>query len=186
MSKKNFNIRINYILSVFLSFMITLSFFTAQVNAQNQPSEIKQPTEAQLTKIQTECSSIKSHLKKLRSNDALMRVNLGQNYETISSRLMAKLNARIATNKLNGSKLVEKSAEFNENMGYFRENYQTYEKELVKLVDMDCQKTPKDFYIQLERVRYYRKELNFNTTKLSEIAKEYEDALIIFKNEELK
>ena len=75
MSKKNFNIRINYILSVFLSFMITLSFFTAQVNAQNQPSEIKQPTEAQLTKIQTECSSIKSHLKKLRSNDALMRVN---------------------------------------------------------------------------------------------------------------
>ena len=71
-------------------------------------------------------------------------------------------------------------------MGYFRENYQTYEKELVKLVDMDCQKTPKDFYIQLERVRYYRKELNFNTTKLSEIAKEYEDALIIFKNEELK
>ena len=95
MSKKNFNIRINYILSVFLSFMITLSFFTAQVNAQNQPSEIKQPTEAQLTKIQTECSSIKSHLKKLRSNDALMRVNLGQNYETISSRLMAKLNGVI-------------------------------------------------------------------------------------------
>jgi hypothetical protein len=115
-----------------------------------------------------------------------MRVNLGQNYETISTRLMANLNVRISTNKLNGAKLVEKSAEFNENIGYFRDNYQIYEKELVKLTEIDCTKKPRDFYIQLERVRYYRSELNFNTTKLAEIGKEYKSSLSEFKDKEIK
>jgi hypothetical protein len=183
MSRRLFSIA----LSIIVSSGIVASYASSYTFAQTQPVvETKEPTETQIEKIQSECSNIKNHLKKLRSNDALMRVNLGQNYETISTRLMANLNVRISTNKLNGAKLVEKSAEFNENIGYFRDNYQIYEKELVKLTEIDCTKKPRDFYIQLERVRYYRSELNFNTTKLAEIGKEYKSSLSEFKDKEIK
>lgn len=135
-------------------------------------------------KIVSECQKIKGQIGKTRSNDALMRVNLGQSYETISDKLMVNLNTRIASNKLNGSKLVEKTAEFNENVIYFRENYQKYEKELTKLSDMKCsdKDIAKTFYEQLEKVRYLRSELNYNTTKIAEISKEYKDALREFKD----
>lgn len=137
----------------------------------------KKATARQEQKIVRECTNIQNQLGRLRSNDALTRVNLGQNYEVISSRLMANLNTRIVSNKLNGSELVAISAEFSENLDYFRENYQIYERELTKLSHMDCTKDADKFYDQLETVRYQRGELNFNTTKLHEIAEEYQKAL---------
>ena len=144
-------------------------------------SSAKKATERQEQKIIRECTSIKNQISRLRSNDALTRVNLGQNYEVISSRLMANLNTRIVSSKLNGSELVAISAEFSENINYFRENYQIYERELTKLSQMNCSKDAGKFYDQLEIIRYYRGELNFNTTKLHEIAEEYQEALERFE-----
>ncbi len=145
--------------------------------AEIKPISAKKATPVQEQKIIRECKNIQGQLGRLHSNDALTRVNLGQNYEVISSKLMANLNTRIVSNKLNGSELVALSAEFSENMEYFRENYQIYERELTKLSQMDCSENANKFYDQLEIVRYQRGELNFNTTKLYEIAEEYQKAL---------
>lgn len=134
-----------------------------------------------IARVKTECPKIKQSLKRLRSDDALKRVNLGQNYEYISDKLMANLNTRIAANKLNGGKLIEKTSELNENVTYFRENYQKYERELTKLSEVDCGNNASDFYKKLDNVRYLRSELNYNTKKISEITKEYKTELDEFK-----
>ena len=176
MNNRSISLLTGFIISVISSF-----FLASAVWAENAPMVIKIPTESQLTKITSECSAIKTHLGKLRSNDALIRVNLGQNYETMASKVMANFNLRVVSNKLNGAAMVEKTAEFNENFNYFRDNYYIYERELTKLTNIDCQKSPTDFYAQLERVRYYRHELNFNTSMMSKIATEYYEDLEEFE-----
>ena len=163
-----------------LAIVASFSHFAVAETAVFQP---KEPTEIQLNKVVTECSNIKQHVKKLRSVDALKRVNLGQNYESISNDLMSRLNARVVLNKLNGSDLITEATNFNDNFTYFKRNYQLYEKELVKLYEMDCQNlsNAREFYLQLEKVRFQRSELNFNANKLQEITKTYAGAVTKFK-----
>jgi hypothetical protein len=86
-------------------------------------------------------------------------------------------------NKLNGSDLITEATNFNDNFTYFKRNYQLYEKELVKLYEMDCQNltNAREFYLQLEKVRFQRSELNFNANKLQEITKTYAGAVTKFK-----
>lgn len=155
--------------------------FSKSALAENAVFSPKEPTEEQISKVASGCADIKKHLTKLHSTDALKRVNLGQIYESISSDMMAKLNTRIVMNKLNGSELVSSAADFSENMKYFRENYKIYEQELKKLQDMDCASNGREFYLQLEKVRYQRKELNYNVSKLKEIANDYKKQLTTFK-----
>ena len=117
--------------------------------------------------------NLKKDLKKLRSEDALKRVNLGKDYEKISNGLMSNFNARIALNKKNDAGLISLTAEFDENFRYFRDNFQNYERELSELTTQDCVKNPREFYLKLEKVRKLRREVSYNTTKLSEIAEKY-------------
>lgn len=157
--------------------------FSNNVWAQNAVFEPKEPSEDQLSKVVSQCSNIKKQLQKTHSTDALKRVNLGRIHETLSNDLMAKLNARISLNRLNGASLVELAVEFDENSRYFRENYKFYENELKKLQNLDCSKSSnaRDFYLQLEKVRYRRREVNYNVLKLKEIAENYQKALEALK-----
>ena len=161
--------------------VIILVAFSKSALAENAIFSPKNPTNEQIVKVVNNCSAIKKHLTKLHSTDALKRVNLGQNYESISSDMMAKFNTRIVINKLNGSELVYSAADFSENMKYFRDNYKIYEQELKKLQDMDCASNGREFYFQLEKVRYQRKELNYNVSRLKEIANDYKKQLATFK-----
>lgn len=153
------------------------------VLAETAKFESKQPTQVQLDKITTECVNIKKQLAKVHSTDALKRVKLGQIYESISKDLMAKFTARAILNHFSVANLVSQTAKFDENINYFKDNYRIYEQELDKLQKLDCMKNENgvNFYTQLEKVRYQRRELNYNVSKLREIAKEYKKELIELK-----
>ena len=58
------------------------------------------------------CSSVRVAIKNIHTNDALTRVNVGQRYNSISTKLMARLNGRLAVNKLDSSKLVNITNDF--------------------------------------------------------------------------
>ena len=152
-------------------------------SAETAKFEPKQPTQVQLDKITTECVNIKKQLTKVHSTDALKRVKLGQIYESISKDLMAKFTARAILNHFSVTNLVSHTAKFDENLNYFKDNYRIYEQELDKLQKLDCMKNENgvNFYTQLEKVRYQRRELNYNVSKLREIAKEYKKELIELK-----
>lgn len=162
---------------------ISILSLSNNVSAETAKFEPKQPTQAQLDKITSECVNIKKQLTKVHSTDALKRVKLGQIYESTSKDLMAKFTARAILNHFSVANLVSQTAKFDENINYFKDNYRIYEQELDKLQKLDCIKSENgvNFYTQLEKVRYHRRELNYNVSKLREIAEEYKKEFIELK-----
>lgn len=167
----NFQKKIGFLVILIIGGFLVLFQFSKIVFAEEVAKE--KPTEIQISKISKKCNDLKNNLKKLRSEDALKRVNLGKSYEKISNGLMSNFNARIALNKKNGAELILTASEFEENFKYFKENFQIYERELSELVSQDCTKNPREFYLKLEKTRRARREVNYNTKKLNEIAEKY-------------
>ena len=167
----NFQKKFGFLVILIIGGFLVLLQFSKIVFAEEVAKE--KPTEIQILKISKKCNDLKNNLKKLRSEDALKRVNLGKSYEKISNGLMSNFNARIALNKKNGAELILTASEFEENFKYFKENFQIYERELSELVSQDCIKNPRDFYLKLEKTRRSRREVNYNTKKLNEIAEKY-------------
>lgn len=155
------------------------------VLAETAKFEPRQPTQTQLTKLTTECVSIKKQLTKVHSTDALKRVKLGQIYESISKDLMAKFTARAILNHFSVTNLVAYTSKFDENLNYFKDNYRIYEQELDKLQKIDCEikENSNEFYNQLEKVRYQRRELNYNVIKLREITENYKKSFDSIRKE---
>ena len=167
----NFQKKFGFLVILIIGGFLVLFQFSKIVFAEEVAKE--KPTEIQISKISKKCNDLKNNLKKLRSEDALKRVNLGKSYEKISNGLMSNFNARIALNKKNGAELILTASEFEENFKYFKENFQIYERELSELVSQDCTKNPREFYLKLEKTRRARREVNYNTKKLNEIAEKY-------------
>ncbi len=167
----NFRKKFGFLVIIIIGGFLVLFQFSKIVFAEEMAKE--KPTEIQISKISKKCEDLKNNLKKLRSEDTLKRVNLGKNYEKISNGLMSNFNARIALNKKNGAELILVTSEFEENFKYFKENFQTYERELSELVSQDCAKNPREFYLKLEKARRARREVNYNTKKMNEIAEKY-------------
>lgn len=171
MKNKLANFQFSFLVILIIGGFLVLLQFSKIVFAEEVAKE--KPTEIQISKISKKCNDLKNNLKKLRSEDALKRVNLGKSYEKISNGLMSNFNARIALNKKNGAELILTASEFEENFKYFKENFQIYERELSELVSQDCTKNPREFYLKLEKTRRARREVNYNTKKLNEIAEKY-------------
>ena len=167
----NFQKKFGFLVILIIGGFLVLFQFSKIVFAEEVAKE--KPTEIQISKISKKCNDLKNNLKKLRSEDTLKRVNLGKSYEKISNGLMSNFNARIALNKKNGAELILTASEFEENFKYFKENFQIYERELSELVSQDCTKNPREFYLKLEKTRRARREVNYNTKKLNEIAEKY-------------
>jgi len=167
----NFQKEFGFLVILIIGGFLVLFQFSKIVFAEEVAKE--KPTEIQISKISKKCNDLKNNLKKLRSEDALKRVNLGKSYEKISNGLMSNFNARIALNKKNGAELILTASEFEDNFKYFKENFQIYERELSELVSQDCTKNPREFYLKLEKIRRARREVNYNTKKLNEIAEKY-------------
>jgi len=127
----------------------------------------------QLALIRANCVSVRSSLQRLHVNDALARVNLGREYETISNKLMAPMNSRIALNKLDGVAAAKTTVEFDRELATFRSSYQRYEESVTKTIDIDCQERPVDFYQMIEYARMYRAEVRQTVMKMSELIKKY-------------
>ena len=167
----NFQKKFGFLVILIIGGFLVLFQFSKIVFAEEVAKE--KPTEIQILKISKKCNDLKNNLKKIRSEDALKRVNLGKSYEKISNGLMSNFNARIALNKKNGAELILTASEFEENFKYFKENFQIYERELSELVSQDCIKNLREFYLKLEKTRRSRREVNYNTKKLNEIAEKY-------------
>lgn len=110
-------------------------------------------TEPQITAIKTNCHSIQSTLTRIHTNDALSRVHLGQEYETISTKFMAPMNSRVALMKLNGVELAKTTVEFNDKLNTFRSRYQQYEQLLLRPIQMKCSDQPVAFYDAIVEAR---------------------------------
>lgn len=150
---------------------ILVSLTSATVRAEDQSSLLL--TDAQIAQVSQRCVQVQSVLFRLRANDGLRRVTLGRQYETISTKLMAPLNSRIAINKLDGVELTKTTVDFNKQLDDFRAKYQTYEQAVSNLIGLKCKDQPVTFYDGIIMARDQRSQVRVSVEKLNTLLAQY-------------
>jgi hypothetical protein len=130
-------------------------------------------TDADLAKIRANCVSVQTSLNRIHESDALARVNLGQQFETISTKLMAPFNSRVALNRLNGVALTQTTVAFNNKLDEFRTLYQQYEQTLIRAIQLKCSDQPVTFYDTLNLARDHRAAVREAVVSLGDLVKQY-------------
>lgn len=144
-------------------------------------------TQDQIDSVKTHCAEIQSSLNELQRSDALLRHNRGGAYRTISEKLMVPLNQRIASSQLDGGKLVQLTARYNDTYNKdFYVAYKEYDTALVDTMRIDCKNQPSTFYDSLDETRVKRKKLYAASNKMIEIAQNYKKEFDLFKKNQLK
>ncbi len=131
--------------------------------------------------ISMDCLAVKFKLSKIHQDDGLLRVVLGQQYETTSDKLIARLNTRIVENRLDGAELIKIASEYEQALKQFREDYQKYEISMNSLLKADCQSQQQTYYVSLESTRELRDAVNDDVTHLNSLLAEYHDAFMEFR-----
>lgn len=166
-----------------LSVLVGFGFTKVQAVEDNGPMVL---TESQIESIRDRCLASKVALDKLHSTDALLRVTLGQQYENISSRLMAPFNSRIALNSYDGVALARTTVDFNKALDDFRSQYRSYESSVDAALNVDCSEEPVEYYAAIENARERRSDLHASTRQVNKLAQEYLDEFDIFVADILK
>lgn len=170
--------RITRIITGCLVLMIAVSFMTVHTS---RGEDIDIITDQQLRAIRSQCAELQATLSRIHQSDAVLRHDRGQLYKTIADKLMVPLNQRIASNQLDGSKLVSVTAQFNTTYQEFYDAYKAYEATLSKARDIDCTKNPTQFYDAVAEARKKRTTLYLSSTKLVQLANRYHTEFIGFR-----
>lgn len=137
-------------------------------------------TEAHIARIRANCVDAQSTLSQLHASDALLRVNRGRLYESISTQLMVPFNSRVSLNQLDGAKLVAISTTYEGQLTSFRTNYKLYEEAMSQTLRINCTNEPVAFYDQVNDTRVKRKKVHDNTLSLHKTIGEYKAAFETF------
>ncbi len=156
--------------------VVSLVLVGSKVTAEDSNT----PTDTQLSQIRTRCSEIQATLSRIHANDALLRVNRGQLYERLSTKLTVPLNSRIALNRLDGSSLLTVTSNYDQHLDDFRSRYQTYEEQLSTTMRIDCTKQPAKFYDSLQDARVKRRAVYDATQNLAKDITDYKQAFTEF------
>lgn len=167
---------------------IALSFVMAlvgpSVRAEDASSLLLD--DAQIAVIRANCTDVQSLVQRVHANDALVRVSLGQRYETIATKLMAPLNSRIALNRLDNVALTQTTVNFNAALAEFRTDYQQYEQTTLRAIEMKCVDQPVAFYDTIVLARTHREKVHGSVAKLSELLRQYGVQFTAFRSQVLK
>lgn len=138
--------------------------------------------QAQIDRILTSCSTSHNTLNQLHSSDTLLRVNMGQMYESIMTKLMQGFNGRVAGNDFNNSSLTVISDEYGNVLDRFRSDYIKYEEHLSKAIGIDCYRQPVAFYDAVNIARKDRIQVHDDVNKLNQSIDKYKEAVKKFED----
>lgn len=142
-------------------------------------------TDQQIELIRTNCLSAKTTLNQLHVSDALLRVNRGQLYESISTKLMNKFNNRIMNNNFDSTDFISISKDYGSMLDTFRLDYITYEEQLSVALDIDCSKQPVAFYDAVSSARVKRVQVHTDVVNLNQYIAQYQLILDQFEKDYL-
>lgn len=140
-------------------------------------------SEQQTEQIRSNCASTKNTLNQLHASDALLRVNRGQVYESILTKLLDRFNSRVSNNKMSSADLESVTAEYATALNTFRRDYKTYEEHLSAVIDIDCSKNPVGFYDAILFARTERVRVHDDVVKLNQLIDKYQLSLTQFEND---
>lgn len=140
-------------------------------------------TEAHIARIRSNCVEAQSTLDQLHASDALLRVNRGQLYESISEKLMAPFNSRVALNRLDGTGLIRVATDYERQLADFRTKYQEYEEAMSQTLRINCMNEPVAFYDSVSDTRAKRQKVHASTVELHKLIGDYKNELGTFAKE---
>ena len=140
-------------------------------------------SDQQLQHIKDNCLSAKSSLSQLRVSDALLRVNMGQIYEALSTKLMSGFNGRVSSNGLDNSSLTSVSDDYKTALETFRSDYLSYESQLSDTIGIDCSVQPEVFYNSLVSARLKRQKVYTDVKNLNQYLDDYKSAVTKFETD---
>jgi hypothetical protein len=163
------------LMAIFSAAIAGLAGWHAAAQAESAPM-----TEAHIERIRANCVDAQSTLSQLHASDALLRVNRGQLYESISTKLMAPMNSRIALNRLDGTTLISLAARYESQLTEFRSDYRLYEEAMSRTLKINCTNQPVAFYDSVGDAREKRKKVHGATSALHGTIREYKNEFAVF------
>ena len=112
------------LLFVLVSSLVSLGLLLAFAST---PAAAEDLTPEQADRVRTNCVSIKNSLNQLHASDALLRVNRGQVYESMATKLMDTFNARLSNNRLDNKAMTAATTSYRAALATFRSDYIAYE-----------------------------------------------------------
>lgn len=137
-------------------------------------------TEDHIARIRSNCVEAQSALYQLHASDALLRVNRGQLYESISTKLMAPFNSRVTLNKFDSVGLVTIANTYEQQLNEFRSNYQQYEESMSDTLKINCTNQPVAFYDSVNATREKRVRVHDSTVALQKTLQDYKNQFEAF------
>lgn len=130
-------------------------------------------TEAHIARIRANCIETKSTLQQIHATDAGLRVNRGQIYESIATKLMAPLNSRLVLNRLDSDTFLTIADEYEQQLQAFRLQYQQYEEAMSATLRINCVNQPVAFYDSVTDTRTKRQATHDATIQLHKTIEKY-------------
>lgn len=162
-----------------LALLVVTTGLLASVPARAQ--DAAPMTDTHISRIRNNCQSALATLSQLHANDGPVFVNRNQTYFSISDKLIARLNARLAVNRYDTSSLVNISNDYNEALTDFRTAFKEYDSAMKELVRMDCGRQPVGFYDKVDDVQELRGKVNASIKKLHTVIDQYRQAVATFE-----
>ncbi|HEX7484056.1 MAG TPA: hypothetical protein VF281_02790 [Candidatus Saccharimonadales bacterium] len=130
-------------------------------------------TEAHIARIRANCVDTKGSLQQLQATDAGLRVNRGQIYESIATKLMAPLNSRLVLNRIDSETFLNIADEYEQQLHTFRQLYQQYDEAMSATLRINCINQPVAFYDSVADTRAKRQQTHEATVQLHKIIEKY-------------
>lgn len=147
-------------------------------------SALEEPmTDQQIALIRTNCVTAKNTLNQLHASDALLRVNMGQVYELMSTKLMNGFNGRVSSNHFNNANLISSMRTYNSTLDKFRSDYIAYEVHLSNALSINCLNQPVSFYDAVATSRVLRNKVYLDVVKLNDYIDQYDSAVAEFEKD---
>jgi hypothetical protein len=147
------------------------------VSAQTVHAQSTTLTAEQVERIRSNCTSTKSTLNQLHASDALLRVNRGQVYESMASKLMDPFNSRLNSNRLDAKATSAVTTSYRTALDAFRNDYRNYEQKLSSALRIDCFNQPQLFADTIEEARVNRAKVHDDVVKLHRYIDDYRSAV---------
>ncbi len=143
-------------------------------------------TSAQVENIRNACKDTQLALRQVTITDAVSYVNLSQQYNIISTHLMAPMTSRVSLNKLDGVELTKTTVSFNTSITDFKAQYAAYKQLSSTALGMNCYDRPIEFYDTLTALLSKRTETRQTTDKLTSLIAQYRTQLQDIKKQAQK
>lgn len=136
---------------------------------------VEQPalTDDQIEHIRNTCGDTQTAISSIRAADKVAYVNINQQLDTLSNRLMAPMNSRVALNKLDGVAMIKTTVDFTTETKKFQTLYRDYVDSVDAAATMGCYNQPVEFYDNLTSLLQKRTAVRASYDRLNGLIQQY-------------